>query len=232
MTGSTVAWTRSALGWRAATPSPRSSVSVALAVQHHPARAHLLASLILALGECEVVTDPDPDGKRAPIRTYLVCLRSMPAWATHLLVIQDDARPCHDFRAKAQAAVEARPADVLALFLGGAPARSARLAQQAHRRGETWVRMHASDWCPTVATCWPRFHVERFLAYCEANPKLIGTGDDNVAGQYVRAENVPVWATIPSLVEHPDIEPSLIRRKASAGRNRFRIAAVPPTSWL
>jgi hypothetical protein len=122
-----------------------------------------------------------------------------------------------------------RQFDVVALFLGGAPARSARLAQQANRRRERWVRMHGNDWCPTVATCWPRFHVERFLAYCDGRPDLLGMGDDNVTGSYVKNENVAVWATVPSLVEHPDVEPSLIRRKASAGRNRYRIAAVPPS---
>lgn len=210
------------------TPSPLSSVSVALAVQHHPARAPLLAALLPALGDCEVVTDPEPDGHRAPIRTYLVCLRSMPEWATHLLIVQDDVRPCADFRGKVLKVLFKRPDDVLALFLGGAPARSARLAQQAHRRGERWIKMHAADWAPTVATCWPRFHVERFLAYCDAHPALIKMGDDNVVGQWKRAEAVDVWATVPSLVEHPDVEPSLIRRKASAGKNRYRIAAVPP----
>jgi hypothetical protein len=153
----------------------------------------------------------------------------MPPWASHLLIVQDDARPCRCFRARAEMAIGERPFDVVALFLGGAPARSARLAQQAHRRRERWVRMHGNDWCPTVATCWPRFHVERFLAYCDGRPDLLGMGDDNVTGSYVKNENVAVWATVPSLVEHPDVEPSLIRRKASAGRNRYRIAAVPPS---
>jgi hypothetical protein len=181
-----------------------------------------------ALGDCEVVTDPEPDGRRAPIRTYLACLRSMPPWATHLIIVQDDARPCEGFREKVLKVVFERPDDVIAFFLGGAPARSARLAQQAHRRGERWVKMAPSDWLPTVATCWPSFHVERFLAFCEEHPSLINVGDDSVAGAWKRAESVDVWATIPSLVEHPDVEPSLIRRKAGAGKNRYRIAAVPP----
>jgi hypothetical protein len=156
----------------------------------------------------------------------------MPPWATHLVVVQDDARPCLGFSSKCYQAIAERPEDVIAFFLGGAPAHSARLAQQAHRRGERWVKMYASDWCPTVATCWPRFHVERFLAFCDAHPSLIKMGDDSVAGAWKRAESVDVWATIPSLVEHPDVEPSLIRRKAGAGKNRYRIAAVPPLAAL
>lgn len=220
-------------GWNVGvTDSPPSSVSLAVVVQAHPARAHLHQSLIAALGECEVVMDPEPDGRRAPIRTYLACLRAFPADAAALLVVQDDARPCENFRARAEQAVRERPNSLVALFLAGAPQRSARLAQQAHRRGESWVRMEARDWTPTVALVWPRQYAERFLdwatAYRGKNPKPIG--DDNVVGAWTTAENVPVWATVPSLVEHPDVEPSLIGRKAGAGRNRFRVAAVPPAA--
>ncbi len=207
---------------------PPSSVSLAVVVQHHPARAGLLDALVRDLGECDVITDPDPDGKPSPIRTYLACLRAMPPWASHLLIVQDDARPCHDFRAKAQAAVESRPDTIVALFLAGAPAKSARLARQAHRRGERWVLLHPNDWCPTVCTVWPRDLAVRFLAFTEERHALVRVGDDNVAGAFVTSEKVPVWVTVPSLVEHPDVVPSLIGRKAGAGANGFRVAAVPP----
>jgi hypothetical protein len=175
-----------------------------------------------------VVTDPDPDGRPAPIRCYLECLRAFPPWATHALVLQDDSRPCHQFASKTLAAVRENPGSLVALFLAGAPARSARLAQQAHRRGERWVLMAASDWTPTVALVWPRDICEMFLGYLADRPQLARMGDDNVVGAFTTAAKLPVWATVPSLVEHPDVEPSLIRRKESAGKNRFRVAAVPP----
>lgn len=208
---------------------PSSSVEIRLAVivQHHPARAHLLPTLLPLLGECDVITDPEPDGKRAPIRTYLACLRAMPPWASHSLIVQDDVRPCTWFRGHAVAAIRERPESIVALFLGGAPVRSARLAQQAHRRGERWSRLHRSDWCPTVATVWPRSVAQAFLDFAVARPPT-GTGDDSVVGEFVRANDVPVWVTVPSLVQHPDVEPSLIGRRAGAGRNRMRVAAVPP----
>ena len=88
--------------------------------------------------------------------------------------------------------------------------------------------MHPGDWTPTVALCWPAPLIPRFLAFADQNPALIRTGDDNVVGAFTSRESIPVWATVPSLVEHPDLEPSLIGRKASGGRNRFRVAAVPP----
>lgn len=175
------------------------------------------------------MTDPEPDTVRSPVRCYLACLRAMPAWATHVLVIQDDAQPCSGFRPLAEQMIVERPDGLVAFFLAGAPPRSARLAQQAFRRGERWSLLHRSDWCPTVATCWPRDLVRAFLEFVVARPPT-GTGDDSVVGEFVRANDVPVWVTVPSLVQHPDVEPSLIGWRAGAGRNRMRVAAVPPLS--
>lgn len=207
-------------------------LNLAVAVQHHPARAHLIPELLARLGEADVVADPNPDGPRAPIRTYLECLRRAPAAASHLLIVQDDTQPCDDFRARAEAAIDERPTDLLAFFLAGAPIRSARLAMQARRRGERWALMHSGDWTPTVALVWPALLIPRFLTFVEKHPGIAKTGDDNVTGAFVRIEKLPVWVTVPSLVEHPDREPSLIGRKASQGRNRMRVAAVPAETSL
>ncbi len=205
------------------------SLRLSVSVQHHPSRARLLDTLIPALGECDVITDPAPDARASPIRTYLACLRAMPPWATHLLIVQDDTQPCPDFRARAIQAVTEKPSALVALFLAGAPIRSARIAQQAHRRGEPWALMHPQDWTPTVALVWTRYWRDAFLAFVGAHPSLVQVGDDNLVGAFTSKQRVPVWATVPSLVEHPDVEPSLIGRKAGAGANRLRVAAVPPS---
>jgi hypothetical protein len=183
---------------------PLSSVSLAVHVQHHPRRAHLLESLLPALGECTVVSDPEPDGRPSAIRTYLECLRRMPDPATNLLILQDDATPCEGFRPRAEAAIDERPDDLVALFLAGAPHRSAQAARRAHKAGESWVLMAKTDWVPTVALAWPRARASEFLAFLKENPALVRVGDDNVVGQFTRTEQIPVWAVVPSLVEHPD----------------------------
>ena len=152
----------------------------------------------------------------------------MPDDATHLLVVQDDAQPCDEFRLRAESAIAEKQDALVALFLAGSPHRSAQAARLAHRRGERWIRMHERDWTPTVALAWPRTHRDAFLAFVDDNPGLIRVGDDSVVGEFTRAHAVPVWATVPSLVEHPDVEPSLIGRQARAGRNAMRVAAVPP----
>lgn len=182
------------------------------------------------LGECTVITDPEPDGPRSPIRTYLAALRAMPERATHLLVIQDDVRPCILFRERAAAAIAEHTGSLVTLFLAGAPHRSAQAARRAHRLGDPWIRMDARDWTPTVALAWPRALRDKFLRFLLDRPQLVRVGDDNVVGEFVRAHGLEVWAAVPSLVEHPDVEPSLIGRKAGHGANRMRVAAVPPVS--
>ncbi len=173
-----------------------------------------------------MITDPEPYGRPSAIRTYLACLQAFPPWASHLLVVQDDVRPGEQFRQRAENAVGEHPDDLVALFLAGAPHRSAQAARRAYRQGERWIRMDSHDWTPTVALTWPRARRDAFLQFVGDHPEIVRVGDDNVVGQFVRSTGIPVWAAVPSLVEHPDIEASLIGRKAGAGRNKMRVAAV------
>lgn len=209
------------------TASPPSSVSLAVVVQHHEKRARLLDSLLPALGECDVVADPDPTGPPSAIRTYLACLGALPPWASHLLIVQDDCRPSHGWRAKADLAIEEHPDALIPLFLAGAPRKSAALAQAAHARGDRWIRMPNDDWTPTVATIWPRARIAEFMSWRDCYLEPVGIGDDNLIGEFTKRCVIPVWVTVPSLIEHPNIEPSLVG-KAAGAEIKMRIAAVPP----
>jgi hypothetical protein len=209
------------------TVSPPSSVSLAVVVQHHPSRARLLDPLLLALGDCDVVADPEPNGRRSAIRCYLACLRAMPPWASHLLIVQDDARPSRGWRALADEAIAEKPDALIVLFLAGAPHKSAALARLAHGLGERWIRMPNDDWTPTVATIWPRARIAEFLAWRDGYLEPVGIGDDNLVGEFTKRCVVPVWATVPSVIDHPNIEPSLVGKQAGS-EIRLRTAAVPP----
>lgn len=151
----------------------------------------------------------------------------MPPWADSLLIVQDDARPSRGWRASAEQAIDEKPDALLALFLAGSPHRSALLARKAHERGERWIQMRHDDWTPTVALVWPRARIAEFFAWREGWRDPIGIGDDNLMGEFTKRCLVPVWATVPSLIDHPNIEPSLIGKKAGAGI-KMRTAAVPP----
>jgi hypothetical protein len=53
--------------------------------------------------------------------------------------------------------------------------------------------------------------------------------DDAIIGMWMRQERqVRPLATVPSLIDHPDEQPSLIGRRARAGSDRARVAAC----WL
>lgn len=197
-----------------------------ICVQHHPLRAHLLAALRERLGEFELVSDPEPEGERSPLRTYRECLRRTPPSATHRLVLQDDCWPCEDFCERAQEAVAERPDHLIAFFVPGTPGGGGDRMLRAARNGERWVQIGGAGWVPTVALCWPRALIAPFLDFAGTSRFAHQRGDDNVVGQFARTNRLQVWATVPSLVEHPDIEPSLIGRKNRAGQNRSRVAAL------
>jgi hypothetical protein len=201
-------------------------VPLSVCVQHHPSRAHLLPALLERIdGRVQVVSDPDPESRyRAPLRTYIECLRQWDDDATHRLIVQDDAWPCEGFLFLAEEAVAERPEVLVALFVPGLPSRRKQLAH-ALKKGERWVRL-PEGWTPTVALAWPRAHARAYCAFLlDRYDVARHRGDDGPVGAYRREAKLECWAVVPSLVEHPDVEVSLFGRKAAAGANRARVAA-------
>jgi len=203
---------------------------LSIAIQHHPSRGHLLGGL--ASLRAEVVTDPEPDGDPSAVRTYIECLRAIPAGATHRLVLQDDAQPCSDFRERAEAAVAERPGELLALFVPGMGL-AGRWMRAAWKDGKRWLELPTSmNWVPVVALVWPVELASSFVPFAEehvagrAARRMATMGDDPVVGRFRRVNHLAVWAPVPSLVQHPDLVPSLVKQRSYGGRNPARRAAV------
>jgi hypothetical protein len=203
-------------------------VSVLVRVQHHPARASLVAPLLARLpASTEVVVDPDPESPvRSPLRTYVEALRRpVPDDVTHVLVVQDDAWPVDDFEARMLDALDRIPPGLVAFFVPGTNAHG-RAQRAAARRGQPYVRL-VSTWVPTVALAWPVGRARSFVEFVAAKYDVERQrGDDAPVGVFRSRHRVDAWASVPSLVEHPDVVPSLIGRRNSAGRDRARVAAV------
>lgn len=196
-----------------------------IAIQHHPSRAHLIGALRARIGEAEIVRDPDPDGPPSALRTYRLALARTPRDARHRLVIQDDAWPCEDFRSRAEAAIRERPDDLIAFFVPGTgPQRDAMLAAAA--RAQAWARLPRAQWAPTVALCWPRELAADFVEWSEETFPGPQMGDDGPVGAYVRKRRLELWAVVPSIVEHPNVEPSLLGKPSKGAANRGRVAAL------
>lgn len=177
------------------------------------------------------MSDPNPEDRLpSPWRTYRECLYAPPGDATHLLVLQDDVIPCRNLVTACARIAEVVPSSPVAVYLGGHPVRTARNAARALTLGKTFVQVIPTDFVPVVALLWPVEVAQAFLDWCGEN-RLPGDpnprSDDAVVGKWARNTKHPVYATVPSLVQHPDEEPSLIR-KARHGRSVFRKAF----SWI
>ena len=200
---------------------------LSIAIQHHPSRP-----LPGPLARYEVVDDPVPDGPPTPIRCYLECLRRTSAAASHRLILQDDVELCSQFEDKVWAALYERP-DVLVAFFVPGLGLSGRWTREAYADGKRWVELPMSaNWRPVVALCWPGALVPQFLDYANEHiarraERRKGTyWDDPVVGSFCRLHKLPVWATVPCLVEHPDLVESLVKRRHYKGTNPARKAAV------
>lgn len=178
--------------------------------------------------DVEVIADPQPDASPSPWRTYLECLRRPAAGATHLLVIQDDAVPCQQFASTVLAAVTAQPSRPIALWVGGQPADACVAIRKAGVAGRAWVDLCPWQWFPCVAAVWPAEIAARIVEWADrerVSPQLTRSDDGNL-GRFMARHRLTALATVPSLVEHPDTEPSLIGRKAKAGADRGRVACL------
>jgi hypothetical protein len=172
-----------------------------------------------------VVPDPEPSASANAWRSCRACIESIPADATHVLVIQDDAEPCRNLAAVLPRLVAARPDRIICLFVGGAPRASATALCHAGDRGETFAEIPNRDWLPCVATIYPAAIARDILEYVDARTWSFGQrGDDHRLGEYMRSRRVQAVATVPCLIQHPDVEPSLIGTAALRGRNPARVA--------
>lgn len=195
-------------------------------VQHHPARVELLKRLTPRLRPYKpsVVVDPGGDVPSA-WRCYRHCLVE-PWEGDRLLIVQDDAWPATGFAKALKQIVVSHPDSMIALFMAGAPWRTADLIKRAARGGRRYAAVHPRDFAATVALLWPRADAEAFVAWTDEHPPAADSGDDNVVGAFIRATGRHVVVTVPSIVQHPDDVPSLIGRRHSHGRNKFRVACV------
>lgn len=201
-----------------------SVVNLAVRLQHHPSRARELARLTAALDGLDPVAVTDPGGKRpSSWRTHRACLETIPADATHLLVLQDDAIVCDRFGEAVRAAVRERPDTILCLFVPGfAPV--ALDVNKARKRGDRWMPWTLRSFVPVVGTIYPAAHARALVEFADARKLGPHRADDAIVAAYVRAYRVPVFATVPCLVEHDDDCVSVMRMPVGR-RSRHRVAA-------
>lgn len=205
---------------------------MSVAVQAHPARAVMAEQLARQI-HGEVVYDPEPDGPRQAWRTYRRALLETPgidaygAPPSHRLVIQDDTIVCVGFNQAVRKAVAARPDRLIALHTGSQSWAHWSAILNASERGSSWAELPNDRWCPAVALVWPFELICPFVCFCDDMhwPDNFGADDERI-GKWLAAHGMSALATVPSLVEHPDTEPSVIRKYNHNGQGSGnRVAA-------
>lgn len=200
---------------------------ISVAIQHHESRAHLLGAIIAGVAplSVDVITDPAPDGRPNPWRTYRHALQMTPAGSTHRLVVQDDVIVCQHFAETLEMAVAAQPDRMLLLFVGGRPRTHARRICMAADAGMGFAEVSAQPYCPAVATCWPVGLIEPCLEFVDKqNWPVAFRADDEIIGRFLKSAELNPLAVCPSLIEHEDVVPSTVGQRARGGDDLGRVA--------
>ena len=205
-------------------------MNVSVAIQAHPSRTEMAEALAARL-DAEIVYDPDPAAGRSPWRTYRHALELTPADATHRLIVQEDTDPHPQFPQAAPAAVAAHPSRLIAFFVPGSLQQHCWSMLAACRRDEPWAVLPNDRWCQTVALCWPVALIQPIFDFVDRQNWDLRRfyADDEIVGRYLHDSGDRALATVPSLVEHPDLVPSILSsRRPMGGDDPSRVAFCPP----
>ncbi|MFG3050952.1 NAD-dependent epimerase/dehydratase family protein [Kitasatospora sp. NPDC048239] len=199
------------------------AVRVSGAVMTHPRRADLARELI---GRCrpeelDLVLDPEPDGPPTGLRTAVRAWSSVPAGATHRLVLQDDAVLTPGFFDHVRAAARAAPAAALAFYTHW-QSRNAAAVRLAVLSGHRWAPATA-EYTPTVVLLLPAAVAAGFADY--AREFGATWADDVVMSRYLRAAGVPTYLAAPNLADHADV-PSMHANGGHGPRRSACFAAL------
>lgn len=180
-----------------------------VAISNHPQRSATdLLDMLQAPDRVTVVTDANLSGCWP---NYKRCLLALPAAATHLLVLHDDAEVCADFMIGAEQAIAAQPAQMISFF------GTRKVIETARAAGGAWATMKAP--LMSLAFCWPRRLVTDFLLW-EARhvlPTFSNRYDDSRVRMWCLATQRLMWVTAPSLAEHAGYNRSMMGNGPSVG---------------
>ena len=194
-------------------------------IQAHPSRRDLLPDLLKALEPLYVEVSTHESIPPDPWLGYKQALSNLPATASHVLVLQDDAQPVPGFSEVIPKIAERHFDAPVCLFFGNMPGDMARKARRLYQRSPEirYAPLQTIPFVPLVACLWPRRKVDEFLRWA-GSAKLTKADDGNV-GRWARYTRQQIICTIPSIVEHNDHVPSVKGgRPTTWGKDRSRVA--------
>ena len=171
-----------------------------------------------------MVTDDGPLPAN-PWRGYQLCLQSVASSvAEHGVILQDDVVLCENFGPAIAQIAETNDDAPVVLFLGALPIPTAKRARMAMKKGEHYVDLSHRDFCPVVGMLWPRHKAQEFLTWSSEQKLPNARSDDAVTGYWANKSQQRIRVTVPSLVQHPDLESIVHPKRAKNGKDRGRVA--------
>jgi len=162
----------------------------------HKEREHYLPDIFKSLGfECPVSWDINGNRWDTGARAW----RMYDPESSHHLVLQDDAIVPQGLLSAIERAVEKVPDKPISLFYRNKERYDLNMmADAAHKQGCSWVVLNRLNW--GVAILLPVKHIDPMLKWVENNC-YINNYDLRIALYYLH-KNMPVYYTLPSLVDH------------------------------
>lgn len=202
-------------------------------IQAHPLRGHLHLKLEKALDgiPCEIsIHQSHPVN---PLRGYQQALENLPGEASHVVVLQDDVLVCKNFPLAVERISVSHPDTPVILFLARLPKYESQHFMKALGNGTRYIqaRPKSGSFLPVVGVLWPREKAIHFRQWTIENvhvlpgyPRRDPASDDAAFAIWALRNKEKVMVAVPNLVEHPDIEPSLIGRRPKWGKDKGRVA--------
>lgn len=201
------------------------SVSLSVAIinaSFDPERRSMLIRLERALGgrvaydthttRMDYIKDASKEGVLVTTKRAWMAARS--SGATHHLVMQDDALPCRDFLEGAVRAIEAQPNAPVSFF------DMSKAITDARAKGLSWaVRKSLST---ALALAMPTKMAIDSYAWMDSHLYRGLGGSDERMSCYFLHHDIPVWYTVPSLVQHMDNGHSLLSHPLKLPNGRTR----------
>jgi hypothetical protein len=183
-----------------------STVELYTAIINHPARQREAQTLFLRLNEESpghvYCCPPELPSVWAAAKW---CWKSIPAEATHLLVLQEDILPCRDFIAGMKAAVAIKPDSIISPYCSHNEARIARVGQA----GGSWLPLTGSTWGQGILM--PRALIRQFLEFEYAVFDDSFPHDDTRVSIFSAVTGNPNWVIIPNLIQHTHPKASILK---------------------
>lgn len=118
--------------------------------------------------------------------------------ATHQLVLQDDVIPCRDFVKTLLKLVELKPDVPIGIYA------NRKVVETARTAGSSWALIPDGAWGQAVllpvALAWDFLRWER--AHVTAHGEFVKKHYDTRVAMWLLKTKRPMWATVPSLIEH------------------------------